>query len=163
MIEETIIKNLINVLPININDKLVELDYLVNVFGTYESFIKNKETEGCDLWIIAHFDKAEYLFNKDKVIGEWSIVGKISLFHYLNNYIKYWHKYFWDRKDLYFFTKLLQRIYITTKKTNRNVKRFKIGINISQYLLKEKEYNEKIKQLFDNKEIDNIYIYKVKT
>lgn len=149
---------LIDKTKIIIDDKLIELRKLKNVFGNFDTFINNQEIEGGDLWVISNFSKFDKIINPNSIISKWCIIGKLGYFNFIKTYFKYVWKYFYKRKDL----NIVHRTYMSFKKANQNVCRFKIGIDVNKYFNEKTKFDKQIKELFDDKNIDRIYIYSYK-
>lgn len=150
------IKNIINEkIKITIHDKFIELDKLVNVFGDFETFINNQNINGNDMYIISNL--SNYI-DKQKISGNWIIICKLGYFNFIKFYIKYLCHYYKKRKDLNF----IHRIYISIRKSNCNIFRIKCCIDINNYFKEKEKFDNQIKELFNTKQIDRIYIYKYK-
>lgn len=153
-----IINWLIDKTKIIIDNKLIELHKLINVFGNYETFINNQTEEGNDLWIINNYSKFDKVINPNKVLSNWCIIGKLGYWNFIKKYIKYSWQYWKKRNDL----NIIHRIYISFKKANKNVYRFRIGIDVNKYFKEKTKFDNQIKKLFNNKDIDRIYLYTYK-
>ena len=141
---------------LEINDRLViEIGPIENSFGNYESFIKssNDFLNEEDMNILR-------ILCQDNTHINFCLVGKIGYFNFIKKYIKWIYNYLKKRKDLDF----IRRIFITFKKSYKYIYRYNYNtcIDINSYFLNQDAYNKKIKDLFDNKEIDRLNLYRYK-
>lgn len=133
----------------------IEIGPIENSFGTYEAFIKSVDDflDEEDMHILS-------MLCKDDKHVKFCLIGKIGYFHFIKKYFQWVCKYFKKRKDL----DLIRRIVITFKKSYKYIYRYNYNtcIDINCYFLHPYENNERIKKLFDNKEIDRLNLYRYK-
>jgi len=134
---------------LNLEDNLT-----VEIYGNYEKFKKDQNTEGTLLYKLIEFTKACTL--ADKKFYGWVIVCKKGYIKYWKDCFDYFIEYYSKRSDLNFLT----RLKMSLLKTKRWVGRVRYSVDMFHYIIFPENYNKKIKKLFDNKEIDRIYIYK---
>jgi len=138
------------------NDRLViEIGPIENSFGTYEAFIKSVD----DFLDEEDMNILSMLCKDDKHV-KFCLIGKIGYFHFIKKYFQWVYKYFKKRKDL----DLIRRIVITFKKSYKYIYRYNYNtcIDINYYFLNQEANNKKIKNLFDNKKIDRLNLYRYK-
>ena len=171
MITLELIEKIVGLVPIDKNDVMkilqIEDNLTAEIYGNYEKFAIDQLSEDTLLYKIFKFvegyqqyiDEQERKGKKNKItISHWVIVGKIGYTRYTLRRIKYFFKFFWDRSDLNFFT----RIKMSLLKTKRFVGRTVHALDAKTFMLCPDIANRKFKELFKKGEIDRIYIYKTR-
>ena len=134
-----------------IQNIFIKSNFLVNIFGNFDSFKENQQVIGNDLWRIINISN----FNIDKeILSNYYIECKVGYITFIINWFKWFNAYYNKRNDL----NIISRLYITFLKTNRNVFRFKFYVDINYYIKNMEKYDNQIKELFNNNQIDRIYI-----
>lgn len=165
MMQFDVIEKLINLVPLNKEELLkllqIEDNITVEIYGNYERFAIEQISEEAILYKIIKFVKGYKEYKKENEdrkfnTSSWILVCKKGYIKYLKELLTYFYKYFCKRSDLNFFTRLKMSIL----KSKRWVSRIVYTLDIEQFCECPEIFNKKICRLFENKEIDRIYIYK---
>lgn len=134
----------------------IEDGITAEIFGNYNTFIYDQTNKNGFLYKLLKFISTYKLSEEEKESYNWLIICKKGYIKYIKDCFEYFMNYFSKRSDLNFFT----RLKLSVLKTKHWVGRAKFVADIYDFKLSKEKYNKKIKELFDNKEIDRIYIYK---
>ena len=129
---------------------------IADMFGNYDTFINEQKNEE-----LGHFGRIlKPLLNysiENRKYYNWIIVGKKGYIKYLIDCVIYFYTYFCKRSDL----DLLNRIRVSLMKTIHWVGRIKYVIDIYEYIRNKDKNDKEIKKLFDDKEIESVYLYRL--
>lgn len=164
MITLELVEKIVNLVPISREDtfKLLKIEdnLTAEIYGNYEKFAIDQISEDAILYKIMKFAKGYKKLKEDEEIdtGSWVFVCKRGYVKFSKECLKYFWKYFKRRSDL----NLLTRLKMSILKTKRWVTRIVYVCDAESFSECPELFNKKIKRLFDNKEIDRIYIYKTR-
>lgn len=140
-----------------IKNNVIRIDEFLNSYGNFTAFLNDfKDEEDGNLSLL------KFLYNyleNDSI--QYCLVGKIGYKKMFKLYFKWFKYYFNSRKDL----DLVRRLYVTFKKSYKYLYRYNYNtcIDIVLYFKRQDYWNERIINMFNNKEIDrlNLYSYKI--
>lgn len=138
-----------------IKHSIVRIGEFLNSYGNFEALLKDMDNNED-----GNLSQLKYLYKFDKCDDDlhYCLVGKIGYINMFKLYFKWIYKYFNERKDL----DIIRRIYITAKKSYKYLYRYNYNtcIDVGMYLYRQDYWNSKIKEMFDNKKIDRLNLYK---
>ena len=140
-----------------IRNNVIRIDEFLNSYGNFNAFLADfKDSDDGNLCIL------KFLYNVlENENMQYCLVGKIGYKKMFKKYFEWLRNYFNSRQDL----DLIRRIYVTLKKSYKYLYRYNYNtcIDIVMYFKRQDYWDEKIMNMFNNKEIDrlNLYSYKI--
>ena len=139
-----------------IHNNIIKVKSFIASYGNYNTFINSITDDEEDLYTLKFLyqrDNNEYLC--------FCLVGKVAMFKFVKNYIKWIYNYYNKRNDLVF----LVRLRTIWNKLSKNFYKYNYNtcIDVRDYFKHPNLYNEIILKLFIDKKIDrlNLYTYKI--
>lgn len=161
-----LIKNIYNILPIkwikkHIIDTYKKSKFLINIYGSYEYFIESQNKDiyslNGDLALLKREDDFKKIIPEINCpLSDWYLCTKITIKEYIKRFFISFNKCYKERNDLNFFYK----IYISFIKANRNTHKLNSYQDLRYYFSTKENSDKYLKEQFDNKIINKIYLYK---
>lgn len=141
----------------------IDVTSTLNIWGNYDTFFESQTDYQSELYTfiwICENNVNDLKYSDYKSIGiNVYIIGKIGYIKFTKRFISFICKFIYRRSDLNIFT----RFYLAFIKAYQTIKRNQFQIEIDKFTNNQLNSNKRIFELFNTKQIDRLYLYKLNT